>query len=84
MELSISLIISIVIAVYLAVDAKKHDKSPVLWAILGFIFGFFALGIYFIRTGRTIMGWIIVVFAILWFILMFVVGIFGAIMTGLS
>ncbi|WP_066174341.1 hypothetical protein [Bacillus marinisedimentorum] len=77
MEFSIGLIINIAIAVYLAIDAKKHGKSSILWAILGFIFGFLALGIYFIMTGRKVAGWIIVIASILWFIIGLIFGFIG-------
>jgi hypothetical protein len=65
MELSFGLLISIAIAVYLAIDAPKHGKSPWLWGVLGFIFGPIVLGIYLIITGRKVAGWIIVIISIL-------------------
>ncbi|WP_270181450.1 hypothetical protein [Alkalihalobacillus sp. CinArs1] len=79
MELSFSLLINIVIAIYLYVDAKKRDKSAILWAILGLIIGPLVLGIYFIQTGRKLIGWIIVIFAIFWVILIIILGVLGAI-----
>jgi hypothetical protein len=78
-EFSFGLIISIAIAIYLAIDAPKHDRNPWLWGILGFIFGPIVLGIYLIRTGRKMAGWIILVLSILLillFILLFAVGMF--------
>ncbi|MEH7119915.1 hypothetical protein V7128_21200 [Neobacillus vireti] len=68
MESAISLIISILFAVYLFIDAPKHNKSRWLWGILGFIFGPIALGIYFIKTGRKVAGWVITILAILFYI----------------
>ncbi|GKU82046.1 hypothetical protein [Niallia sp. NCCP-28] len=57
----LGLIINILTTVYLAVDARKHNKSPILWAILGFVFGLLALAVYFIRTERKLIGWILLV-----------------------
>lgn len=65
MEYGIGLLLSIVITVYMVVDAPKHGKSPVLWGILGFVFGLLGLGIYLIVTNRKVIGWIIVVLFIL-------------------
>ncbi|MGM7721443.1 hypothetical protein [uncultured Metabacillus sp.] len=79
MEFSFGFIVSIAIAIYLAIDAPKHNKNPWLWGILGFIFGPIVLGIYFIRTGRKVAGWIIFVISvllILLFILFFGIGVF--------
>jgi hypothetical protein len=56
-------IINILITIFLAMDAKKHSKSPVLWGILGFLFGPIALGIYLIKTNRKVLGWIITIVA---------------------
>lgn len=61
MESSIGLIIGIIIAIYLAIDAPKHNKRAWLWAILGFFFGPIALGIYLIQIGKKALGWIILV-----------------------
>lgn len=83
MEFSFSFIINIIIAIYLAVDAKKHGKSSILWAILGFFFGFFALGIYWIKTGRKLLGWLFVIFAIIWFIIGLILGFFAILLGGL-
>jgi hypothetical protein len=44
------LIIGIIIATYLAIDAPKQNMRPVLWAIVGFLFGPIGLGIYLIQT----------------------------------
>lgn len=65
MEYGIGLLLSIAITVYMVVDAPKHGKSPVLWGILGFVFGLLGLGIYLIVTNRKVIGWIIVVLFIL-------------------
>ncbi|WP_377889897.1 hypothetical protein [Alkalihalobacillus sp. R86527] len=79
MELSFGLLINIIIAIYLYVDAKKRDKSAFVWAILGLIIGPLVLGIYLIQTGRKLAGWIIVIFAIFWVILVIILGVLGAI-----
>ncbi len=78
MELSFSLLLSIAIAVYLAIDAPKHDRNRWLWAILGFLFGPIVLGIYFIVTGRKVAGWIILIISILLFLLVLLVIAAGA------
>lgn len=64
-EFSFGFIISIVIAIYLAIDAPKHNRSPWIWGILGFLFGPIVLGIYLILTGRKVAGWIILIISIL-------------------
>ncbi|MFP3471320.1 hypothetical protein R0J90_14865, partial [Micrococcus sp. SIMBA_144] len=74
MELSFGLILNIVIAIYLFVDAKKRDKSSFFWAIIGLIFGPIVLGIYFIQTGRKGIGWLIIILALIWFIIAIVLG----------
>jgi hypothetical protein len=79
MEFSFGFIISIAIAIFLAIDAPKHDRNPWLWGILGFVFGPIVLGIYLIVTGRKVAGWIILVISILLIllvILLFSVGMF--------
>ncbi|WP_160724132.1 hypothetical protein [Bacillus sp. USDA818B3_A] len=73
MESLISLIISLAFAIFLYIDAPKHNKSRWLWAILGFIFGPIALGIYFIKTGRKVAGWIITILAILFYVVLIIV-----------
>lgn len=65
MEYIVGLIVSIAITVFMVMDAPKHGKSPVLWGIIGFIFGLLGLGIYLIVTGRKVLGWIIVALFIL-------------------
>jgi hypothetical protein len=46
-------------------DSKKHGKNPILWGILGFIFGAIALGIYLIKTNRKVIGWIVTILSII-------------------
>jgi hypothetical protein len=78
-EFSFGFIISIAIAIYLAIDAPKHNRNPWLWGILGFLFGPIVLGIYLLATGRKVAGWIILVISILLIllvILFFGVGMF--------
>lgn len=76
MELSLGLLISIAVTIYLVIDAPKHNKSPVLWGILGFILGLLGLGIYLIVTGRKVFGWIIVV---LYIVLVIIIILFFAV-----
>jgi hypothetical protein len=64
------LALNIIITIYLVIDSKKHGKSPVLWGILGFVFGAIALGIYLIKTGRKVAGWIITILSILGYLLL--------------
>jgi hypothetical protein len=64
----LGLALNIIITIYLVIDSKKHGKSPVLWGILGFVFGAIALGIYLIRTNRKLIGWIITILSILGYI----------------
>lgn len=68
MEAASSLIINIAVLVYLAIDVPKHGKRPVLWAVLGFFFGTIALGIYLIQTDRKVLGWVILIVSIIWYI----------------
>ena len=68
MEITFSWVINILITVFLVIDSKKHGKSPVLWGILGFLFGLIALAIYLIRTDRKVLGWIILVVSILFYL----------------
>jgi hypothetical protein len=73
----LGLILSVVIAIYLALDSPKYGKNPWLWGVLGFIFSLLTLGIYLIQTNRKVAGWILLVIAILYwlFILFVVIGI---------
>ncbi|MFJ7726089.1 hypothetical protein ACIQXV_07970 [Neobacillus sp. NPDC097160] len=80
MKGSFGLIVGIIIAIYLYVDAPKHNKSRWLWAILGFIFGPIALGIYLIQTGRKVLGWIITIVAILLYILIIFLVVIAAVL----
>ncbi|MCM3691898.1 hypothetical protein [Neobacillus niacini] len=70
MESFFGLALNIIITIYLVIDSKKHGKSPILWGILGFVFGAISLGIYFIKTGRKVAGWIITILSILGYILL--------------
>lgn len=58
------------------IDSRKHGKSPVLWGILGFVFGAIALGIYLIRTDRKVIGWIVTIVSIIGYLaLILIVGL---------
>ncbi|PAE44573.1 hypothetical protein QNH48_26810 [Neobacillus sp. YX16] len=70
MEGFFGLALNIIITIYLVIDSKKHGKSPILWGILGFVFGAIALGIYLIKTGRKVAGWIITILSILGYLLL--------------
>lgn len=78
------LIIGIIIAIYLAVDAPKHNKRPWLWAILGFLFGPLALGIYLIQTGRKVLGWIITIVIGLAYLFFLFLVVLGALFIGMQ
>ncbi|MGE6630930.1 hypothetical protein [Bacillus sp. NPDC077027] len=65
MKLITGWFVSILVAVYVFVDAPKHQKNKWLWAILGLLFGLFTLGIYLIKTGRKGFGWTVLVISIL-------------------
>ena len=76
--------VSILVAIYLFVDAPKHGKNKWLWAILGLLLGLFTLGIYLIQTGRKGLGWTVLIvsifiyaIAILVFVLYFLMLVFG-------
>jgi hypothetical protein len=71
----ISFFLSIGIAIYLFVVAPKFGKNRWLWAIMGFIFGLIALGIFFIKTNRKVLGWILVIFSIIFYVFVFFVAI---------
>jgi hypothetical protein len=71
----ISFLLSIGIAIYLFVVAPKFGKSRWLWAILGFFFGLIALGIFFIKTNRKVLGWILVILSIIFYVFVFFVAI---------
>lgn len=71
----ISFFISVGIAIYLFVVAPTFGKSRWLWAIMGFIFGLIALGIFFIKTNRKVLGWILVIFSIIFYVFVFFVAI---------
>lgn len=73
MESFIGLALNIIVTVYLVIDSRKHGKSPILWGILGFLFGAIALGIYLIRTDRKLIGWIVTIISIIGYIILFIV-----------
>jgi hypothetical protein len=61
-------LISIIITIYLALNAPKYNKNPWLWGILGFIFGLIALGIFLIKTGRKGWGWTLVIISSIFYV----------------
>ncbi|MGG1685412.1 hypothetical protein [Pseudalkalibacillus sp. NRS-1564] len=61
----IGLIVPIAVAIFLIMDAPKHDKNPWLWGVLGFLFTFLTLGIYLLKTGRKVAGWIFIALSLL-------------------
>jgi hypothetical protein len=64
----IGFLISIIITIYLAVNAPKYNKNPWLWAILGFLFGLITLGIFLIKTRRKGLGWTIVIISSIFYV----------------
>ncbi|MBT2697196.1 hypothetical protein J7E79_07200 [Bacillus sp. ISL-40] len=78
MEGFIGLVLNIILTIYLVIDSRKHGKSPILWGILGFIFGLIALGIYLIKTNRTVIGWIITIISIIGYLALLLVLLLGA------
>ncbi|MEH7377513.1 MULTISPECIES: hypothetical protein [Bacillaceae] len=78
MEGFIGLVLNIILTIYLVIDSRKHGKSPILWGILGFIFGLIALGIYLIKTNRKVIGWIITIISIIGYLALLLVLILGA------
>jgi len=72
------LALNIILTIYLVIDSRKHGKSPVLWGILGFIFGLIALGIYLIKTNRKVIGWIITIISIIGYLALLLVLLLGA------
>ncbi|MEW9110339.1 MAG: hypothetical protein AB2374_13385 [Cytobacillus gottheilii] len=69
MEILISFLGHVAIAIFLALNAPKYGKSPVLWGIFGFFFGILALGIYFVQTGKKVIGWILIIIFVMIMIL---------------
>lgn len=65
MEFSFGFVLNIIITIFLAIDAPKHNRSPWLWGIFGFLFGPITLGIYLIATGRKVIGWIVLILSII-------------------
>ncbi|MEH6908826.1 MULTISPECIES: hypothetical protein [Neobacillus] len=78
MEGLFGLVLNIILTIYLVIDSRKHGKSPVLWGILGFIFGLIALGIYLIKTNRKVIGWIITIISIIGYLVLLLVILLGA------
>jgi hypothetical protein len=64
------LALNIILTIYLVIDSRKHGKNPILWGILGFVFGAIALGIYLIKTDRKVVGWIITILSIIGYLLL--------------
>ena len=71
-------VVNIVIAVYLFMDAEKYDKNKWSWGILGLLFSTITLGIYWIKTGKKTLGWVVLIASVIWFIL----GIVGVVAIG--
>ncbi|MDR7238854.1 hypothetical protein [Neobacillus drentensis] len=78
MEGLFGLVLNIILTIYLVIDSRKHGKSPVLWGILGFIFGLIALGIYLIKTNRKVIGWIITILSIIGYLVLLLIILLGA------
>ncbi|MGF6953533.1 intracellular septation protein A [Neobacillus sp. B4I6] len=78
MEGFIGLVLNIILTIYLVIDSRKHGKSPILWGILGFIFGLIALGIYLIKTNRKVIGWVITIISIIGYLALLLVLLLGA------
>ncbi|MFL6558512.1 MAG: hypothetical protein ACJ8MO_20645 [Bacillus sp. (in: firmicutes)] len=78
MEGFIGLVLNIILTIYLVIDSRKHGKSPILWGILGFIFGLIALGIYLIKTNRKVIGWIITIISTIGYLALLLVLLLGA------
>jgi hypothetical protein len=74
----IGLVLNIILTIYLVIDSRKHGKSPILWGILGFIFGLIALGIYLIKTNRKVIGWIITIISTIGYLALLLVLLLGA------
>lgn len=78
MEAFLGLVLNIIITVYLVIDSRKHGKNPILWGILGFIFGMVVLGIYLIKTNRKVIGWIITIVSIIGYVVILIMIALGA------
>ncbi|MGM0816719.1 MAG: hypothetical protein ACQEUO_14565 [Bacillota bacterium] len=68
--------VSIIVAIYLFVDAPKHGKNKWLWAILGLLFGLFTLGVYLIKTERKGLGWTVLIVSIIIYSIFILVYVF--------
>jgi hypothetical protein len=55
-------------SIYLYMEAPKHYKNRWLWSIFGLIFGLITLGIFFIKTDRKRLGWILTVISALFYL----------------
>lgn len=63
---------NLVIAVALGYSANKVGKNALLWGVFGFLFGFVAIGIFLIRTGYKVWGWIITIVFLAFYILVII------------
>jgi hypothetical protein len=77
MEILLGFLLSVAIAVYLAIDAPKHNRNPWVWGILGFFFSLFPLGVYFLVTNRTAAGCIVLAIALIGGFFIFLAMLFG-------
>ncbi|MCM3026062.1 hypothetical protein M3584_04080 [Bacillus safensis] len=68
--------VSILVAIYLFIDAPKHGKNKWLWSILGLLFGLFAFGIYLIKTGRKGLGWTVLIVSIIIYVIVMLAYVF--------
>jgi hypothetical protein len=83
LEVFFGLALNIIVTIFLVIDSRKLGKSPILWGILGFVFGALALGIYLIKTNRKVLGWIITIVSIIgYLVILFFLVIFAALMVG--
>ncbi|MGE6630931.1 hypothetical protein [Bacillus sp. NPDC077027] len=69
--------VSITVAIFLYIDAPKHKKEKWLWAILGLIFGLLALGVYLIKTNRKGIGWLIIIFSTIVYVILILLILVG-------
>lgn len=65
MEFSLSFLVSVAVAVFLAIDAPKHNRNPWIWGIFGFVFSLITLGIYLLVTDRKAAGFIVLAVTLL-------------------
>jgi hypothetical protein len=69
MGILLGFIISIFITIYLARNARKYNKNPWLWALLGFFFSLMTLGIFLIKTQRKVSGWLLIIISTILYLL---------------